>query len=86
MNYCEDLARSCEFFEFSHPFVSNDMLLRKIKQPLIKVQANYTGFSVSKTVFLAGNWKFKSSQFHAGSSQWSKQAFKPETPLTYKVE
>jgi hypothetical protein len=34
-------------------FVSNDLLLRKIKQPFKKVLANSTGFSVIRTVLMA---------------------------------
>ena len=57
MDYYDDSARS--------PFFLNDMLLRKIKQPLEKVYVYYTGFSLSKT--RKQNLKF--SQLLAGSSK-----------------
>ena len=44
MDYCEDPARSCECFSS----ICHIMLTRKFKQCLKKVQANYTGISVSK--------------------------------------
>ena len=41
----------------------DDRLLRKIMQPLKKVEANYTGFSVSRMVLFGQ--KFKCSQVRA---------------------
>ena len=49
-------------FEFSRPFILNDILLRKIKQPLKIVEANHTGISVSKSVLFGQ--ENKNANFH----------------------